>query len=113
MNGYWKDDARETLVNFGYMKKSIDCIRRHLEGETSPELEDRLRRMAASVRSTELALSFLSEEQYDILDEFFITGTPGYVERLCKKFMCQRSTVYRLKNDALKSFYLYRFGAAD
>ena len=51
--------------------------------------------------------------QYDILDEFFITGLPGYVERLCKKYMCQRSTVYRLKNDALKSFYLYRFGAAD
>ena len=113
MTGYWMDDAKETLVNFGYMKKSIDCIKKCLEGGKSPEMEDRLKRMAASVRSTEMALSYLSEEQYDILDEFFITGTPGYVERLCEKFMCRRSTVYRLKNDALKSFYLYRFGAAD
>ncbi len=110
MNGYWMDDARETLINYGYMKKNIECICRLLERGNSPEMADRLRRMAASIRSTEQALSYLSEEQYNVLDEFFITGLPGYVERLCRKYTCQKSAVYRVRNDALKLFYFYRFG---
>ena len=113
MKNDWKLKAKESLVNFNYMKKSIACIKKQLEGFDNPELEEKLRRICAKVKSTELALSFLSDVQYEILDEFFNTGSDGYMDRLCRKLMCEKSTVYRLKNEALKAFYMYMFGSVD
>ena len=113
MKSDWKLKAKEALVNYNYMKKSTACIKKQLEGRDEPELEDRLKRITADVKSIEMALSFLPEDQYEVLDEFFMSGKDGYIDRLCERFICGKSAVYRLKNDALKAFYMYMFGSID
>ena len=104
--------AKEALCSLGSRRMASECMRRLSEcgGE---EASRRLPLLEAQVEATELALSSLPRKQYDILREFYIEREDGFMDRLCEKLCCGKSTVYRQKREALLAFAMRMFGSVD
>lgn len=62
------------------------------------------------VKTIEKTLFLLSERQQDILSEFFIERSRGYMDRLMEKMHVEKSRVYELKDEALHNFTILRYG---
>lgn len=64
----------------------------------------------AFVKTIEKTLFLLPERQQDILSEFFIERSRGYMDRLMEKMHVEKSRVYELKDEALHNFTILRYG---
>ena len=59
------------------------------------------------------ALDCLDGRQKRCLELFYIDRTEDYMDRLCQELCCERPTVYRLKDKALKQFTKSMYGMTD
>ena len=58
-------------------------------------------------------LEFVAEDERLILDRFYINPAKGNVERLCMELGCEQATVYRRREQALRSFTLSLYGCME
>lgn len=65
------------------------------------------------VDSVERGLATLTEQQRDLLDKFFIHRTSNNISDLLEKFNVEQAQIYRLKDEALRSFTLARYGVLE
>ena len=63
--------------------------------------ERRLRIVCKSVREFNKAWSALTEDEKNVLNEFYIIGGKSAVDRLVQQYKCDPKTVYRKRDDAL------------
>lgn len=77
------------------------------------ELKNNFKIAKREVEITKKGLEHLTDEQYKILDRFYISRTPGHVERLCEELCMEKSRVYELKDDALRRFTLACYGVVE
>ena len=61
----------------------------------------------------ESALLTLTDKQRRILEVFFIERVQNHIDILCEELNVERSTVYRLKDEALYKFTIAMYGVAD
>ena len=61
----------------------------------------------------ENGLHALTDQQRDILTEFYIYHEPGHVERLMERYHIEKTKVYEQKNQALYDFTLLMYGVTD
>ncbi|MCQ2456016.1 MAG: hypothetical protein MJ096_01535 [Clostridia bacterium] len=109
---YMMRSARESLRGHACRKNSLECMKRLMDGgDTS--LADRLKSAKAQVDAVEYAMSSLSEENRDVLREFYVAHDGESIDRLCRKYCCSVSTVYRMCRDALRTFTMTLYGRAE
>lgn len=77
------------------------------------ELEESLLRAQLQVSAVEKALSILNPEERMLLDRFFINAEPKAAERLAGDLAVDIKTVYRRKDEALRTFTLALYGVAE
>ena len=77
------------------------------------ELERSLEQARKWVEFVDSGLSFLTEDELLILDRFYINPAKGNVERLCMELGCEQATVYRKREQALRSFTLSLYGCME
>ena len=77
------------------------------------ELEESLTRTQLQVSAIEKALSTLNPEERMILDRFFICPEPKAAERLVGDLAVDVKTVYRRKDEALRTFTLALYGVFE
>ena len=77
------------------------------------ELEESLTRTQRQVSAIEKALSTLNPEERMILDRFFIYPEPKAAERLVSDLAVDVKTVYRRKDEALRTFTLALYGVFE
>ena len=61
----------------------------------------------------ENGLRALTDQQRDILTEFYIIRNSGHVERLMERYHMEKTKVYEQKNQALYDFTLLMYGVTD
>lgn len=76
---------------------------------------EKLRRNQKYVRTwlagVERGLSVLDERERAVIDAFFVARRENHVEYLCEQLHVERTTVYRIKDTALRKFTLARYGS--
>ena len=77
------------------------------------ELEESLTRTQLQVSAIEKALSTLTPEERLLLDRFFIHPEAKAADRLAGDLCVDVKTVYRRKDDALRTFTLALYGVAE
>ena len=77
-------------------------------------------RLQQNINATQAWLSFienglrcLTDQQRDILTEFYIDRKPGHVERLMERYHMEKSRVYEQKDQALYDFTVLTYGLID
>ena len=104
--------AKRLLMELNGKRVAAQCMKKLVSsGEAS--LEARLKRTLADIEVTELALGTLSERDREILTQFYVERDDDYLDRLCGELCCGRSTVYRMKREAMDRFVLCVFGCED
>ncbi len=74
----------------------------------------RSREMAQKwVKLVDDALCILTEDDRLILDRFYIHPEKGNVERLCMELGCEKATVYRRRDQALRTFTISLYGCME
>lgn len=58
-------------------------------------------------------LAVLSDDQRKVLDGFYINRSLNYMDKLCDELHCEKSTVYRIKDEALHKFTVAMYGIVD
>lgn len=58
-------------------------------------------------------LDYIAEDERMILDRFYINPAKGNVERLCAELGCEQATVYRRREQALRSFTMSLYGCME
>ncbi len=112
MNKTTMRSAKRLLTELSGKKTAAQCMKKLVSsGESS--LEARLKRTLADIEVTEMALGTLAERDREILSEFYVNRSEDPVDLLCKKLCCGRSTVYRMKREAMSRFVLSVFGCED
>ncbi|MBR5022380.1 MAG: hypothetical protein IKY18_04180 [Oscillospiraceae bacterium] len=74
------------------------------------ELEHRLKEAKKTVAAINMALSAMTEEEYLLLDTFFIHPRKNGADMLCEKLCIERSAVYERRNKALEKFTRSLYG---
>lgn len=100
-----------TAVRTGNGNKREDALIENIVKRE--ELKKNLRIAKREVDITHKALKQLTDEEYKILDRFYISRIPGHVERLCEELCIERTRVYELKDEALKKFTLAAYGIVE
>ncbi len=77
------------------------------------ELERSLAEAKAWVDMVDKGLAVLTAQERKILDRFYIHPAKGNVDRLCEELACERSQVYRRKDDALRHFTIALYGRTE
>lgn len=77
------------------------------------ELQRNLEIVKREIQTTEKGLAGLTKDQKRILHKFYISRTHGHVEDLCEELCIERSRVYTLKDEALKSFTMACYGVVE
>lgn len=131
----WKKEAINDLEKHNERKKACETIqerRKALQEEMKSigepgEISTQLLNMHAKSQRMELAydankriialvergLADLKPAQRQILTDFYITRQPGYVDDLCAKLHVERTSLYRMKDTALKEFTLRMYGIME
>ena len=65
------------------------------------------------VELTERGLSTLEERERRVLEGFYVTPETDHVFKLCTELFLEKSTLYRLKNEALRKFTLAQYGTVE
>ncbi len=74
----------------------------------------RTRRIAAGmVEQIEKALSLLDEKEKLVLDRFYISPAKGNADRLCDELNVEKTMVYRIKDQALRTFTIALYGLTE
>jgi ribosomal protein S8 len=76
-------------------------------------ISENLKLAKRRIKSIELSLSRLSEEERVVLQEFFMQKQPRTSELLCEKLSCEQAHVYRKRAAALYKFTLAQYGNLD
>lgn len=58
-------------------------------------------------------LSVLNSDQRKVLHGFYINRGSMYIDKLCDELHCEKSTVYRIKDEALHKFTIAMYGVVD
>ena len=112
MNTLLEKEAKEMLIQLKGRKNAVECMKRKIAcGEGG--LEERLRKIQTEVEVTEAAYSGLDYRNRDVLASFFIHREPEAAEKLSKKYCCCKSTVYRMRREAMREFMIMVFGYAE
>lgn len=77
------------------------------------ELWRRLKDAKLWVSQVDRALGVLSEEEYQVLEYFYIHQAKGAVRSLCDRLNVEQSTVYRKRDAALRHFTLALYGVTE
>ena len=56
------------------------------------------------------ALSTLDAKEKDVINELYIMGETGRLDRLCTRYGCGASSIYRLRDKALKKLTIALYG---
>lgn len=72
-----------------------------------------LKIISAFVDQVDRALAVLTEEERVVLDGFYINRPTDYRNRLCDKLHIEESTLYRIKDNAIKRFTIALYGIKD
>lgn len=65
------------------------------------------------LRRIERGLDVLSDDERRVLERFYIRRTKGFIDDLCVEFYCEKSEIYRRKDEALKRFTLALYGIIE
>lgn len=118
----WLKEAEKELKSQGFRLKAIEHIKIRLEavsklGESVENTQTKLslyNQLEALYKLTELctnALKTLPQLERDILTEFYITPHKDHVDYMCTLHAIEKSSVYRIKKQALKMFSNVMFGS--
>lgn len=77
------------------------------------ELKDKLDIAEKKVKQLHKALACLEEQERTALEFFYIHRSRNHVERLCFEFGCEKSEVYRIKDEALVKLSKILYGCAE
>lgn len=77
------------------------------------ELKEALHQTTRWVKKMDRALSVLNEEEYKLLDQFYIHPIKNKAERLAEELAVSPKTVYYRKDKALVKFTMARCGALE
>ena len=76
-------------------------------------LEMNLSIVESFIQLTEKGLSFLDKREKDVLEGFYFEQTDNHINTLCRRFNFEKSTLYRIKDEALRKFTIAMYGAVD
>lgn len=76
-------------------------------------LAENLSIISSKLNAIEGALAILDDEERLILDRFFINRTGNHIDRLCDELCCEKTTVYRKKDEALRHFTKALYGIVE
>ena len=62
---------------------------------------------------TEKGLKSLNEREKKVIEGFYILECHNHVETLCQKMNIEKSTLYRIKDEALRKFTLSMYGVVE
>ena len=65
------------------------------------------------VRLTEKGLEVLDKRERQVLEGFYIQESHNHVETLCQRLNIEKSTLYRIKDEALRKFTLAMYGTVE
>lgn len=77
------------------------------------ELEWTLKQAQSWKRVTDNAMAILNESDRMILERIYVYPSKGSMENLCKELGCERSSVYRKRDEALHTFTIALYGAIE
>lgn len=77
------------------------------------ELENALEQAKKWVALVDAGLEILSVEERLVLGRFYVHPERGNVERLCTEMGCEKATVYRRRDVALRRFTLALYGGTE
>jgi hypothetical protein len=77
------------------------------------ELKFTIRLARMWLRQVDAALGVLDEQERLVLERFYIHSVKGNVERLCGELNREKSTVYDLRDKALRHFTIAMYGNAE
>ncbi len=72
-----------------------------------------LRTAQTLLQMIDAALATLSEQEREILNEFYINKREGHAERLCHRFCVEKSKVYTMKDEALRKMAIGMYGVIE
>ncbi len=65
------------------------------------------------IRLTEKGLEVLTERERKVLEGFYINPQENHVDLLCEELHFEKSSLYRLKDDALRKFTIAMYGTVE
>lgn len=65
------------------------------------------------IRLTEKGLEALTERERKVLEGFYINPQDNHVDLLCEELHFEKSSLYRLKDDALRKFTIAMYGTVE
>lgn len=118
----WLKEAEKELKSQGFRLKATNNIKERIgilsklpksleNTETQLELYNQLEALYKLTELCENALNSLPKLEKEILTEFYITPHKDHVDYICTVFAIEKSSVYRIKKQALESFSNIMFGA--
>ena len=76
-------------------------------------LESNLSNIKTKLSQIEKALSFMTDAERKVLFEMVIYREYGSDDKLCEALHCERSWLYKLRDNAIKKFSEVYYGAVD
>ncbi len=118
----WLKEAEKELKNQSKRLLATENIKMRLDALSKLPINDEnnekkillYNQLEALYKLTELcerALSSMSEIERDILKEFYIYPHKDHIDYICTVHAIEKSTVYRIKANALKNFSNIMFGS--
>ena len=118
----WVKEAEYELKNQSNRIKATENIKIRLDAlskvSSSPEILqkqlDLYNQLEALSKLTDLCdktLNMLSPLEKEVLLEFYVLPQKDHIDYICSQHAIEKSTVYRIKNSALKSFSTIMFGS--
>ena len=77
------------------------------------KLKHNYQAIARQVKIMDTALAQLNDQERLVLERFYMNRPPRHVERLMEELGYEKSQVYRLKDNALKSLTISIYGIID
>ena len=75
--------------------------------------EENYRLTRRRVEAVERGLACVSPQQRQILEQFYVRRTAAHAQDLAQLLHVEQSQVYRLKDEALRTFTLARYGITE
>lgn len=118
----WLKEAEKELKSQGFRLKATENIKERIGVlsklpsskemiEQNLELYNQLEALYKLTELCERALNCLPQLEREILTEFYITPHKDHVDYICTIHAVEKSTVYRIKKQALEQFSNIMFGA--
>lgn len=117
----WLKEAEKELKSQGFRLKAAENLKERIgvlsmlpkTQETIKQQFELYNQLEATYKLTEICqntLASLPELEREILTEFYITPHKDHVDYICTMHAIEKSTVYRIKKQALEQFSNLMFG---